>query len=61
MPTEYPAEWTCTRTMQQFESYLLNTLRLAESLSVAEHLEACEACAQRIVIVRLTLTVPARG
>jgi hypothetical protein len=47
--------------MQQFESYLLNTLRLAESLSVAEHLEACEACAQRIVIVRLTLTVPARG
>jgi hypothetical protein len=52
---EFPAGWTCERTAHQFESYLLSTLAILESLAVAEHLEACEKCSQSIVIYRMTL------
>lgn len=52
---EYPAGWTCERTILQFRYYLLGTLSLAESLAVAEHLEACDGCSHRLVIYRLTL------
>jgi Putative zinc-finger len=48
----YPKEWTCERTTRQLEPYLLGTLVLHESLAVAEHVEACSACAQRLVIYR---------
>jgi hypothetical protein len=58
---DYPAGWTCERTARRFESYLLNTLVLADCLAIAEHLEACEGCAQRIVIFRLTLAEHPHG
>jgi hypothetical protein len=51
----YPKDWTCERTARQFESYLMSTLVLEESLAVAEHIEACPGCAQRIVIYRMSL------
>jgi Putative zinc-finger len=58
---EYPASWTCERTVRQFEDYLLGTLLLTESLAVAEHLEACDGCGQRLVLYRLTITERSRG
>jgi hypothetical protein len=58
---EFPAGWTCDRTARQFESYLLSTLALLESLAVAEHLEACERCSQSLVIYRMMLVERRRG
>jgi len=58
---DFPTGWTCERTTRCFESYLLSTLTLVESLAVAEHLEACEGCAQCIVIYRATLAERRRG
>jgi len=58
---DYPAGWTCERTTLQFEHYLLSTLLLKEALAVAEHLEACDGCAQRLVLFRLTLVERSRG
>ena len=58
---EFPAGWTCDRTARQFESYLLSTLALLESLAVAEHLEACESCSQSLVIYRMMLIERRRG
>jgi anti-sigma factor RsiW len=46
--TEYPCGWTCEQTLLRLERYLLATLPLAEALAVAEHIEACVACAQRL-------------
>jgi hypothetical protein len=57
---DHPPGWTCERTVLHFEHYLLNTLLLREALAVAEHLEACDGCAQRLVLYRLTL-VDTRG
>ena len=51
---DYPTGWTCERTLRLFESYLLSTLARMDALAVAEHLEACEGCAQTIVIYRAT-------
>ena len=53
---DYPPGWTCERTVLQFEYYLSGTLLLGESLAVAEHLEACQGCGQRLVLYRLTIT-----
>jgi hypothetical protein len=53
---DYPAGWTCDRVGLRFESYLLGTLLLEEALAVAEHLEACDGCPQRLVLYRLTVT-----
>jgi len=58
---EFPIGWTCERTVRQFESYLLSTLALLESLAVAEHLEACDGCAQSLVVFRTTLAERRRG
>ena len=57
---DYPASWTCERTTLRFEYYLLSTLPLGDSLAVAEHLEACDGCAQRLVLCRLTLAKRSR-
>jgi Putative zinc-finger len=54
---EYPAGWTCERVIQHLESYLLSGLALAESLAMAEHLEACEGCSQRLAVLQVTLTI----
>jgi hypothetical protein len=58
---DYPPGWTCERTVLRFEAYLLATLSLGEALAVAEHLEACDGCFQRLVLIRLTLATPSRG
>ena len=57
----YPSGWTCERTVLKYESYLLGTLPRLESLAVAEHLEACDGCSQRLVLYRLTLAERSRG
>jgi len=53
---EYPSGWTCERTLLQLEYYLRSTGVLRDSLTVAEHLEACPDCAQRLLLVRVTLS-----
>jgi hypothetical protein len=58
---DYPPGWTCQRTTLELEHYLLSTLLLRESLAVAEHLEACDGCAQRLVLYRLTIAERPRG
>jgi hypothetical protein len=57
---DYPPGWTCERTLLRFEYYLLSKLPLGEALAVAEHLEACDGCPQRLVLYRLTLTARPR-
>jgi anti-sigma factor RsiW len=52
MSTEYPAGWTCELVVVRFERYLLGTLPRGEALAVAEHLEACLVCAQRLVLIQ---------
>jgi anti-sigma factor RsiW len=51
---EYPPGWTCEVTVLRFEFYLLGTLTRLEALAVAEHLEACAACAQRLALITST-------
>ena len=58
---EYPAGWTCERTIREFESYLLSALELLDSLAMAEHIEACEGCSQTLVIYRVRLVEGRRG
>ncbi|HEX7335940.1 MAG TPA: zf-HC2 domain-containing protein [Gemmatimonadales bacterium] len=58
---DYPSGWTCERTALQFEPYLLGTLLLAQALAVAEHLEACPGCAERLIVYRLTITERTHG
>jgi hypothetical protein len=52
--TEYPFGWTCEITILRFERYLHATLPLDESLALAEHIEACVNCAERLLVVELT-------
>ena len=59
--TQYPAGWTCEHTILQFEAYLSMTLPPGESLATAEHLEACVACAQRLVLYRVSIKRRPRG
>jgi anti-sigma factor RsiW len=61
MPLDYPAGWTCDRTVREIEYYVLSTLQLGDSLAVAEHLEACDCCAQRLVLYRVTVMERRRG
>jgi len=58
---DYPAGWTCERTVLRFEYYLLGMLPPLEALAVAEHLEACDGCPQRLVLYRVTLAERSRG
>lgn len=57
----YPGDWTCERAQLQLERYLLGTLSLGDALAVAEHLEACGGCAQRLVLFRALLIRRAHG
>ena len=50
---DYPPRWTCERTVVQFEFYCVRRLRLADSLAVAEHLEACPECCQQLVLFQV--------
>lgn len=58
---EHPSGWTCDRTALQLEPYLHGTLVLVEALAVAEHVEACAGCAQRLVLYRLTIIEHTHG
>lgn len=59
--TNYPPGWTCERTVLTYEYYLLGTLPRLELLAVAEHLEACDGCSQRLVLYRMTVAERSRG
>ena len=58
---DYPAGWTCERTTLQFRQYLLSMLVLEQSLAFAEHLEACDGCAQKLVLYRVSMIPHPRG
>lgn len=58
---EYPSGWTCERTALQFEPYLLGTLVWVETLAIAEHVLACDGCAQRLVLFRVTIAERIHG
>ena len=47
---EYPQHWTCEVIVLRLEGYLLRTIPLGEALAVAEHLEACDWCAQLVTL-----------
>ena len=48
---EFPPGFTCEFTIRRLEGYLLATLSLGECLAIAEHIEACANCAQRLVLL----------
>ena len=51
--TEYPAGWTCELITVRLERYVVESLPRRELLAVAEHVEACESCAQRLALMRI--------
>jgi hypothetical protein len=51
--TNYPAGWTCELITVRLERYLVHTLPRGEALAVAEHIEACVWCAQRVALISL--------
>lgn len=58
---EYPVGWTCELVALRFEWYLVDTLPRGEALAVAEHLEACSECAQRLTMVSVRVARIASG
>lgn len=48
---EYPPGCTCELALSRLERYLLCTLARLEALVIAEHLEACPPCAQRLAVL----------
>ena len=48
---EYPPGYTCAVVLARLEVYVLRTLTRVEALAVAEHLEACPPCAQRLAVL----------
>jgi anti-sigma factor RsiW len=51
--TEYPAGYTCEVVVLRLDRYVVGALPRAEALAVAEHLEACAWCIERLVLVRV--------
>jgi predicted anti-sigma-YlaC factor YlaD len=49
---EYPTMWTCEVTVLRLELYLHGKLARADALAVAEHLEACISCNQRLMLLQ---------
>ena len=49
---EYPPGWTCEVVVLRLEYYFLDTIPRVEALAIAEHIEACEPCAHRMVLLR---------
>jgi hypothetical protein len=58
---EYPPGWTCEQITLRIERYLLISLPRGEALAVAEHLEACAWCAQRVGLPGRTSAGSPRG
>lgn len=52
--TDYPPGWTCELVTLRIERYILRSLPRVEALAVAEHLEACGWCAQRLMLLGWT-------
>ena len=48
--TEFPPGCTCEFTILRLEGYLRATLHLSECLAIAEHIEACVTCAERLML-----------
>jgi hypothetical protein len=48
---EYPTGWTCEVVVLRLERYRMGALPLGDSLAIAEHLEACLVCYQRLMLV----------
>jgi hypothetical protein len=48
--TEFPSGCTCEFTLLRIDRYLMTTLPWGESLVLAEHIEACVPCAQRLML-----------
>jgi hypothetical protein len=59
--TEYPSGVTCELVEARLEQYLASAVGWGEALAVAEHLEACASCAQRLVLLRLEIRGRRRG
>jgi hypothetical protein len=53
--TEYPAGYTCEYVALRLDRYVAGFLFRAEALAVAEHLEACAWCIERLVLLRVGL------
>jgi hypothetical protein len=52
----YPDGVTCEVVSVRLERYLTYSLSIGEALAVAEHLEACLECPQKLVLLRVTMT-----
>jgi hypothetical protein len=50
--TEYPAGYTCEVIALRLDRYAAGALPRADALAVAEHLEACAWCVERLVLLR---------
>ena len=46
--TVYPPGWSCRIVTERFDRYLLGALPRGELLAIAEHVEVCALCAQRL-------------
>lgn len=51
--TEYPSGYTCEVTILRLDRYVAGSLPRADALAVAEHLEACAWCLERLVALHL--------
>jgi len=59
---DYPPGWTCEVVVVRLERYVVHTLPRAEALAIAEHIEACAACAQLVALLSAAVTASrARG
>jgi hypothetical protein len=47
-PTDHPPGWTCDIVLSKLARYLVGDLRRGELLAIAEHIEVCILCAQRV-------------
>lgn len=52
--TDYPAGYTCEVVTLRLDRYIADALPRADALAVAEHLEACAWCAERLVLLRVS-------
>jgi hypothetical protein len=59
--SEYPPGWTCEVTLVRLERYTLMTLPWGEALAVAEHIEACVGCAERLTLLGVRRERAGRG
>jgi hypothetical protein len=59
--TNYPPGLTCELAESRLEQYLASALAWGEALAIAEHLEACATCPQRLVLLRLEVRGGRRG